>query len=157
MQKNEGGSGIVAARKTDIDYLDERIIGSYWHIVAWPVIITAMILFFAFETTPNFAPWREWLLKGVMFVALTIRARHEFGNHRAPILYVAVLAGLLLGFGSSILRLTHDFALYRLFTLLTVPTGTVALGLLLSWATFGITRKFGTLSVMGLSPQRQTK
>lgn len=157
MHKNEKGSGVVAARRTDIDYLDERVIGSYWRMLAWPVIITAMILFFAFETTPGFAPWREWLLKGVMFIALALRARHEYGHHLAPVLYVSVLAGLLLGFGAALLRLTNDFAFYRLFTLLTMPVATVVLGLVISWATFGITRKFGTLSLVGLSPQSQAK
>lgn len=157
MQENEREVRFVAARNTEHDYLDEREIAQYWRLLAWPVAITLMVLFFAIETTTGFSPWREWLLKGVMFLALTIRARQEYGHHLKPVLYVSVLAGLVLGLGSTVLRLVEDFAFYKLFMLLTIPTATALLGLAVSWGTIRLSQKFGTLSLVRLLPQRQAK
>jgi len=140
-----------------VDALDEHVIARYWKLLAWPVVITLTVLFFAIETTTGFAWWREWILKAVMVLAVTLRVRHEYGDLLAPVLFVNALAGLLLGFGSALLRLVEQFAFYKLFTLFTVPAETVILGVALGWGIFWLSRKLATLKVVKLSPQRQSK
>ncbi|MFH1170999.1 MAG: hypothetical protein V1778_00465 [bacterium] len=156
----EKGPSIVGSHpgiKKTADFLDEQTIGRYWRLGAWPVVIALLVLFFCLTTAEEFSLWREWIVKGVAFCILAYRARQAFGDQVTPVLYASVLAGLLLGLGSAILRLVQHFAFYRLFTLLTAPAETILLGLAVSWAVYALFKKFGTLPVLRLLPERQSK
>lgn len=157
MQSNEREAPVVAVRNTRSDYLTEAAFANYWRLLAWPVLITLTVLFFAIQSDPTFALWRDWLVRGVMFVALAIRARLHDGRRLPPVLYANALAGLVLGIGCALFRIIDDFALYKLFTLITVPAATILVGTAVAWLTFAATEKFGTLKLVRLLPQRQPK
>lgn len=156
MTTNEEGVRFVAARSPS-EYFSEEAIAGYWRIVAWPVLVTLMVIFFAVRVAPAFELWREWILKGVMAVVLALLAQRRFGRARTPLVIVGALAGVLVGLGSSVLHLVHDFAFYKLFTLLTYPSAAAVVSALLAWGTSWIAGKSATLPVVRLLPGRQAK
>lgn len=155
--KNEGASRFVAARRREQHtHISEQEIAQYWRLIAWPAIVTLMVFFFALRLNPHFEFWRVTLLLVVFFAALTLLVRRVY-HTRTPLLLVSGLAALVVGAGIAVLRLVHDFAFYRLLTLLTLPAATVIIGLLVSSVTSWIASRFGTLSLVRLLPHRQPK
>jgi hypothetical protein len=157
MKIHERGNRREGEGSGHVDFLHEEEIARYWKILAWPVACALLVIFFAVEFANPFEPWREWTLKGVMFVILTLRLRMRYQDSLAPLLFASALAGVVLGIGTACIRLAEHFALYKLFTLLTVPAATLLLGLAVSWVTFFVAKKFGTLHIIKLLPERQVK
>ena len=122
----------------------------YFKVMAWPMFILLLLEIglrvmqtrYFYDAPPEIFEWLITLARIALFVYLAVLAVRQFKATKPQLLAVAVIGALFAGVILAVFQLFWYFKLWTIFNLLGQPLLMAAEGLVISWLTFELLKRF---------------